>query len=117
MKKATLLRMIEGNLTGTAYDIAYAVADNYEDDKDISEDDFYDDLIYEVDSYFTYYSDVWDYLQDNGITDFSEAIDEWQVTDICGFACYSVEQEIRDTLSSEWDSYESEEELEDEEDE
>lgn len=60
-----------------------------------------DDLIYEIDNitldddkviellsdYFMYYSDAFDYLQNNDITDFDEAI-EMGNRDICSIATY-----------------------------
>ena len=46
------------------------------------------DLVNEkVNDYFIYYSDAWEYLQDNDITDFQYAF-KWGCTDICSIATY-----------------------------
>lgn len=109
MKKSTLYRLIEDNLWGELYDIAYAIAEDFADDADIEESDFIDNLLYEIDNHFIYYADAWEYLQDNGITDFSEAIDEFNATNVCSIAGYYAYQEIVNSISPEWDSYESDE--------
>ena len=68
-----------------------------EDNEDIDEGEVYDAIREECDNYFTYYSDAWDYLQNNSITDFDEAINDG-FTGICGFAYYYLVEEINDNL-------------------
>lgn len=114
MKKSELKRLCDECLSGMCEDIISSVVDNMYDDQEYdSLDDLMDDVMYELDSYFTYYSDAWDYLQDNCITDFDEAIKEWGVHDVCGIACYYAREEIWDDVSAYWDEYEGTDEQED----
>lgn len=90
------------SLSAQAYDIIDAVLDYV--DEDVHEADYYDleeAIQQEIDSQFIYYSDAWDYLQDNNITDFTDAINEYGVTDLVGIASYYLMQEIMDNFLSE----------------
>lgn len=106
MKYETLKRLISENLDGVALDIATNVCELWDEGDEISYDDFVDEIAQECDSWFTYYSDAWEYLQDENITDFEEAFQEWAVTDICGIACYYAEQRVRDDVWNWWGTYE-----------
>ena len=120
MRKVQLQKLIENELSGIAYDIGFQILDCLDDEDDIDESDFSDYVTQELDSYFTYYDDAWDYLQDNNITDFRDAMYEWNATDICAIAMYYAYTEICDEVSSYWEDYETDEdpetyEVEDEE--
>ena len=67
MRKEQLQKLIENELDGIAYDIGFQILDCLDDEDDIDESDFSDYVSQELDSYFTYYDDAWDYLQDNNI--------------------------------------------------
>ena len=114
MRKNQLQQFIENELTGIGYDIGFNILDRLEDGEEIDTSDFDDMLNEELDSWFTYYDDAWDYLRDNNITDFSDAIHEWGATDICGIACYYAREEIWDAVNRYWDNYEIEDKEEDE---
>lgn len=113
MRKAQLQKFIENELIGIGYDIGFNILDRLEDDEDIDTSEFDDMLNEELDSWFTYYEDAWEYLQDNNITDFSDAIHEWGATDICAIAMYYAREEIWDCVNRYWDDYEYEEDPED----
>ena len=82
-----------------ASDVLQYVLDRYdEDSEDIDESSVYDAISEECDSMFTYYSDAWDYLRDNGITDFDEAINECGCTNVCSIAWYYLRQEVEGEL-------------------
>lgn len=115
MRKRKLQKLIENELTGIAYDIGFQILDRLKDGEEIDQWDFEDMVREELDSWFTYYDDAWDYLQDNCITDFSEAIQEWGATDICAIALYYAQEEINNEVNNYWDSYDTEPD-EDEED-
>lgn len=59
------------------------------------------------DTAFIYYDEAWDFLREENITDFTEAIDEFGAKTVCQIACYYLENDIRNY---------TEEEDEDEED-
>ena len=87
------------NLSDMACHVFDYVLDRFDEtDEDIDENDVYDAVYEECDSMFIYYSDAWDYLQDQCITDFTEAIDNVGAKNICGIACYYLEQEVLDSL-------------------
>ena len=88
MRKCQLQKLIENELSGISYDIGFQILDRLEDGEEIDQWQFEDMLHEELDSWFTYYDDAWDYLRDNNITDFTEAIREWDATDICAIAFY-----------------------------
>lgn len=86
------------SVSSVASDVLDNVLDRYEeDDEDIDEWDVWDAIDEEIDNYFIYYSDAWDYLQETCTTDFEEAIHEGH-TGICGFACYYLRDEIAGEL-------------------
>lgn len=86
------------SVSSVASDVLDNVLDRYdEDDEDIDEWDVWDAIDEEIDNYFIYYSDAWDYLQETGTTDFDEAIHEG-CTGICEFACYYLRDEIASEL-------------------
>lgn len=54
---------------------------------------FDDDVVIEkIDNYFVYYSDAWEYLSNNHITDFEEAM-EYGLTNVCAIATYYLNEE------------------------
>ena len=109
MRKEQLQKLIENELSGIAYDIGFNILDCLEDGQDIDQWDFEDMVMEELDSWFTYYDDAWEFLQDNDITDFSEAFREWNVTDVCGIACYYAREMICADVNDYWNDYELEE--------
>lgn len=105
MRKEQLQKLIENELSGISYDIGFNILDRLEDDEDIDIYQMEDLINEEIDGWFIYYSDAWDYLQDNQITDFSEAIQEWGATDICAIATYYAREEIENDFNYYWDEY------------
>ena len=73
------------------------VLDRFDGEEEIDEDDVYDAIREESDSYFIYYDDAYDYLRDNCITDFDEAIGDG-CTSVCSIAYYYLVQEIEENL-------------------
>ena len=93
-----LVDVLSENLTSlsdNAVDVLEAIIDGYvlED-----EDDFEVALSEELDNQFMYWADAFDYLKDNSICNFEEAINELGATSIEQFAYYYLEQEIREIL-------------------
>lgn len=88
--------------SGTAETVLEYVLDRFSEyeytEDEIDEYEVWDAISEEIDSYFTYYSDAWDYLQDNSITDFEDAIRDGGCMDICSIAYYYLDAEIRDNL-------------------
>ena len=117
MKYAQFRELVE-NADGEIHDILSIVLDNLRNShlewEEIDETEVYEEILDVVDGYFTYYSDAWDYLQVNGITDFSEAYDEWEATDVCVIATYYAYQDACDYVSQNWSEYEFYEDEEDE---
>ena len=95
MKARELREILENaDLSPTAYDIVDSVLDNIGDDVD--EYDIRDEIMNEIDSQFIYYDDAWNYLQEQDITDFTNAIREFGASDLMGIASYYVLQEIEE---------------------
>ena len=115
MKYAELKKLCEESLSGLAYDITDNILSGICEDEEIDQSDFESRLSEELDSYFTYYSDAWEYLEDNNITDFEDAFYEWNATDICSIACYYAYTEVLDEVNTYWDEYEDSLESEEEE--
>ena len=86
------------SVSNVAQDVLVYVLDRFDEDDEIEEDDVYDAIRDECDSYFTYYSDAWDYLIDNNITDFEDAIRYGGCENVSSIAYYYLEQEINDNL-------------------
>lgn len=87
------------DLTPTAYDIVDNVLCEIGDEVD--EYDLRDEVMNEIDSQFIYYDDAWNYLQEQNITDFTDAINEFGCTDLMGIATYYLLQEIDKQFLSE----------------
>ena len=119
MKYASLKRLCEESLTGISEVIIDYVLGGLDEEENIDYDieDIEERINEELDNYFTYYSDAWEYLQDNNITDFEDAFYEWNATDICGIACYYAHEEVMSDLQYYWDEYEVLDIEEEEEDE
>lgn len=95
MKARELREILENaDLSATAYDIVDAVLDNI--GEDVDEYDLRDEVLNEIDSQFIYYDDAWNYLQEQDITDFTNAIREFGCTDLMGIASYYVLEEIEE---------------------
>lgn len=58
-----------------------------------------DRIFEEVGEYFIYYSDAFNYLRDNHIYDFEDAISEGFGKNVCSIASYYLEQEVFDLLN------------------
>ena len=116
MKYAELQRMRDEALYGFYADIVDYILDTMNEDGEIDQETFEERLSEELDSYFTYYDDAWEYLQDNNITDFEDAFYEWNVTGICGIACYYAYHDVIDIVYQYWDEYEDSLESEEDED-
>ena len=92
------IESVQHAVSDDACNVLDYILDRYSDeDEDIDEYDVYDAIIEECDSYLIYYSDAWEYLSSNNITDFDEAIAEGN-KDVCSIACYYLTQEINDNL-------------------
>ena len=115
MKYSELRRLCDECLCGIAGDIVDNILSGMDEDEEINEWDMDDRISEEIDSYMTYYSDAWDYLQDNGITDFSDAIANG-CEDVTSIACYYALEEVRDEVNNYWYDYEDTEEEPEEED-
>ena len=85
------------DVSDVASDVLDYVLDRFDGEEEIDEDDEYDAIRDECDAYFTYYDDAWDYLRDNCITDFDEAVRDGFMS-VCSIAYYYLEQEILDNL-------------------
>ena len=86
------------SVSGEAEDVLQRVLDRYdEDDENIDESDVYDYVYEEAGDYFIYYSDAFDYLQDNSITDYDDAICEG-CHDVCSIATYYLIEEVNENL-------------------
>lgn len=95
MKSKELREILENaDLSPTAYDIVDNVLCEIGDDVD--EYDLRDEIMNEIDSQFIYYGDAWNYLQEQDITDFTNAIREFGCTDLMGIASYFVLEEIEE---------------------
>lgn len=105
MTYAQFRELVSGSY-GEINDILSSVLDRYSEDEEIDENDVYDAILDEVGEYFIYYSDAWDYLQDNAITDFEDAFYEWNTTDVCGIASYYLCEDARRYVGDEWSYYE-----------
>ena len=116
MKYAELRRLCDESLAGISEDIIDNILSGMDEDEEFDIEDIECRIDEELDSYFTYYSDAWEYLQDNNITDFEDAFYEWNATGICSIACYYAHGEVCSELEYYWDEYEDTE-GEDEEDE
>lgn len=116
MKYSELRRLCDESLSGISETIIDYVLCGLDEEEDIDYDieDIEERINEELDNYFTYYSDAWEYLQDNCITDFEDAFYEWNATDICSIACYYAHEEVLSDLQSYWDEYEGSEEPEEE---
>ena len=88
-----LREMSRDGMSDEAINVIDNVIDNYEKEED-DEEDVYDNLWNECDEAFIYYSDAFRYLEDNNITDFSEAINEFGCKNVCSIACYYLMQEL-----------------------
>lgn len=90
------------HVSGTAETVLGYVLDDFSEYEDIEDEieecDVWDAIYQSVDDYFIYYSDAWDYLQEESITDFTEAIDNVGARDVCAIAYYYLQQEILDNL-------------------
>lgn len=106
MKYAELRNMCEESLSGLAYDITDNILSGMDEDEEIDQSDFEDRINEEIDNYFIYYQDAWEYLQDNNITDFEDAIRDWGCTDICAIASYYARDEVLNDIMCYWDEYE-----------
>ena len=113
----TLKRLKDEELYGFESDIVDNIIDSYDDEEEIDYDTFLERLEEELGSYFTYYSDAFDFLQENNITDFNDAIQEWGATDVCAIACYYAREQVSESVYSCWEEYEFSEIVEDEEEE
>ena len=109
MRYSRVKEIIYDNLSGQELDIAEYALDHFNDGDSISEEDFEEALREEIDSYFTYYSDAWDYLSDNNITDFGEAIHYGMCYDVCSIACYYAEENIKNEVFGNWNDDDFEE--------
>ena len=88
----------QNSVSSEASDVLQYVLDRWDEgDDDISECDVYDAVMEECDSYFIYYSDAWDYLRDNNITDFFDAVNNG-CDNICSIAYWYLQQEINENL-------------------
>ncbi len=117
MRKSTFKRLLEdysNELSSQAYNVLDCISDDLDT---LTQDDIQDNLYNYLDGEFIYYSDAFDYLTDNNITDFEDAIKNYGAYDVCSIACYCLEQEIMNFLYEQWDYYESEEDEEDEDEE
>ena len=86
------------DVSSQASDVLGYVLDRYdEDDQEIDEDEVYDAISEDCDNYFIYYSDAWNYLEDNCITDFDDAVAEG-CTGVCSIAYYYLRDEIMNIL-------------------
>ena len=86
------------DVSSQASDVLGYVLDRYdEDDDNIDEYDVEDAIMEECDEYFTYYDDAWEYLQENCITDFDDAVAEG-CTGVCSIAYYYLRDEIMNIL-------------------
>lgn len=74
------IEVIETRIDDLEYEI-----DNLEIDVDLVNE--------KVNDYFIYYSDAWEYLQDNDITDFSDAFDNG-CTQVCEIAAFYLSDEF-----------------------
>lgn len=102
MNARELRRILEeSNLSATAYDIVNNVIDYICEEPE--EYDIRDEIMNEIDSQFMYYDDAWNYLQEQNITDFTDAIREFGVTDIMGIASYYLLDEIEENFLCEVD--------------
>lgn len=100
-----MLKHAERELSPDAYYALECIFDTLTEETDeISEDEITEELYSYID--FTCYSDAWDYLRDNQITDFSDAIQEFGATDVCSIACYYCEQEINAYIYENFDWFE-----------
>ena len=101
MRYETLKNAIEEaqcDLSDVCTDILDNVLNMFDESMDdIDVDDVYDILNQECDDYFIYYDDAWDYLRDNSITDFDDAVANG-CTNVCAIACWYAYQEISDNL-------------------
>ena len=62
-------------------------------------DELYELSWEEVDREFIYYSDAFNYLMDNNITDFEDAFKEFGATNVCGIAYYYCLNEVNQIIS------------------
>lgn len=106
-------RMIDESITDNI-DIFENALKHFSEGDDITQEDFEDALREECDYMFTYYSDAWDYLIENNITDFEDAMYEWNATGVCSIACYYLTQSVFEELGGNWDEYEVLQEEQDE---
>ena len=60
--------------------------------------DLYDNYPYEIDRSLIYYSDAFNYLMDENITDYEDAIN-WGATNITSIAYYYLTEEISNALN------------------
>lgn len=101
--KNELLKKLEK--CGRGYsDEARSIIDNiivnsFSIDEEKAEFDFENLIFGEIDSSMIYYSDAWSYLQDNNITDFEDAIKEYEAYNITSIACYYLQQEVYELLN------------------
>ena len=95
------IQSCQADVSADASTILDYVLDRFEEgQEDIDIDEVYDAIRDECDNYFIYYSDAWNYLEDNCITDFDEAISNC-CTSVCSIAYFYAEQEILDNLNLE----------------
>ena len=81
-----------GQLSDTASDTVDNIID-LRDEADMNDDA--DEIAWqECDKQFIYYADAWQYLQDNEITDFTEAIENMGCKDINAIATYYLMNEL-----------------------
>ena len=88
-----LLEEREHVLSQQAYAIIDSVLDYVDEYDDIDELD--EEIRHEIDNSIIYYCDAWNYLQENQITDFYEAINEFGLTGVTSIACYYIMDEIQ----------------------
>ena len=94
MTKEDLKKLLESK-EGNMSDEAYTVLQNIMNEYDLNdEDDFRTALDEQLSNQFTYYSDAFDFLQKQCITDYSEAIAEYGAKTLMEFAYYYLEDEI-----------------------
>lgn len=96
MNKKQLLKALDAIYSSTednAYAVLEAVVGNMYEDENIGEYDLEQRVYEEVSEYFIYYSDAWNYLMDEYISDFADAMREG-CTDVCAIASYYLREAV-----------------------
>ena len=94
MTKEDIENLLESK-EGSMSDEAYTVLENIMNEYDLNdEDDFQTALNEQLGNQFVYYSDAFDFLQKQCITDYSKAIAEYGAKTVTEFAYYYLEDEI-----------------------